>query len=101
MLRFFRRLLNGLVRDAVNCLVDIFLAILVLLEFLACAYWGYQWVFAPMAATPGARDGLGLLFVGTIILVGVIAVAGALAGATLRACKSLLPWWTPVLFDDF
>lgn len=97
--RFLRYLLGTSVSLVANAALDVVYAVLCAIEFVACGYLTYTGIFAPMAAAPGSRDGPGLIFVGLVLLVGVIFVATMLASATKALMRSILPDWENVLID--
>ncbi len=98
--KFLRYILNGLLSGAVNCLVDLLYGLLAIAEFVACFYVGYQWVYVPLAASPGARDGTGLLFVMLFVLVGALVAAAMLTNLTKHFLRTVFPWWSPTLLEE-
>ncbi len=93
-----RELLGDLWSVVVDGLIDLVYGLLCLVQFLFCCSLGYYWIFQPMASTPGARDGTGLLFVMLFILVGAVIVSIGLSVPTRRLLKSIFPRWETWLF---
>lgn len=67
----------------------------VLMQFISLFYLAYVGIYEPIAAAPGARDGMGLILVLGGIFLGVTIVTSILASIEARILKRMFPWWYP------
>lgn len=64
-------------------------------QFVGFVYLGFERVYAPLAAAPGARDGAGLLIVASGVLLGAAVGAAVLSFIEVKLVQVAFPDWSP------
>lgn len=66
-----------------------------IVQFVYLVHLGFEKVYAPMSAAPGARDGAGLLIVVPGVLFGAGVVAVVIGVIEVKLIQLVFPDWSP------
>lgn len=69
------------------------------LQLLFFLYMGYLTVYEPIAKAPGARDGMGLIFVIGFVFVGALIATVMAAALEAMVIRTIFPNWRPPDLD--
>jgi hypothetical protein len=90
-----KKLMGAFTEIVLEWIVSGLFGLALFVQAILLCYLAYLGIYEPIAANPGARDGMGLLIVMGGIFMGVVIIMSILASIQKSILKQMFPWWRP------